>query len=99
MAEMHDVTEALLKALPSDGGAARGEIESIRHATIGVEHLPALLQDPKNIVKAIGVPVREHSQWNVSLVKRPQAVEEQLRFIIVVIIHFSECSGVIVVFY
>jgi hypothetical protein len=98
MAEMHDVTDALLKALPS-GGAARGEIESIRHATIGIEHLPALLQDPTSIVKEIGVPVREHSQWNVSLVKRPRAVEERVRYIIVVIIHFSECSGVIVVFY
>lgn len=98
MAEMQDVTEALLKALPG-AGAVRGEIESIRHATIGIEHLPALLQDPKSIVKAIGVPVQEHSQWNVNVVRRPQAVEARARIIIVVIIHFSECSGVIVVFY
>lgn len=98
MPEIHDVTDALLKVLPS-AGAARGEIESIRHATIGVEHLPALLQDPKNIVRQIGVPVRDHSEWTVSLVKRPHIAEALVRYIIVVIIHFSECSGVIIVFY
>jgi len=95
MAEMQDVTEALLRALPSSGQA---DIESIRHATIGLDHLPAILEDPKSLVKTIGVPVQEHSQWDVSLVRRHGPVEA-LRRVIVIIIHFSNCSGVIVVAY
>jgi hypothetical protein len=63
-----------------------------------MEHLPALLEDPKSIVKAIGVPVQEHSQWTVSVMKRPDATAA-LRRIIVIIVHFSSCSGVIIVAY
>jgi hypothetical protein len=97
MTEMQDVTEALLRALPGSHG--KSEIESIRHAMIGVEHVPALIEDPKSIVKAIGVPVQEHSQWTVSLVKRPDSALARARLVIVVIIHFSSCSGVIIVAY
>jgi hypothetical protein len=98
MSESHDVTGALLQALAS-AGKAESEIESIRHATVGLEHLPALIEDPKHIVKAVGVPVQDHSQWHVSVVKRPDAPQAALRRIIVVIIHFRSCSGVIIVFY
>ncbi len=98
MSESHDVTGALLQALSSIG-KAESEIESIRHATVGLEYLPALIEDPKNIVKAIGVPVQDHSQWHVSVVKRPDTPQVALRRIIVVIIHFRNCSGVIIVAY
>ena len=98
MAESHDVTEALLRVLSSTG-RGESEIESIRHATVGLEHLPALIEDPKSIVKAVGVPVQDHSQWHVSLVKRPDTPQALLRRIIVIIIHFSSCSGVIIVAY
>lgn len=98
MPESHDVTGALLQAL-SSAGKAESEIESIRHATVGLEHLPTLIEDPKNIVKAVGVPVQEHSQWHVSVVKRPDTPQVALRRIIVVIIHFRSCSGVIIVAY
>jgi hypothetical protein len=48
MAEIQDVTEALLRVLPSARGG-ENEIESIRHATIGLEHLPAILEDPQSM--------------------------------------------------
>ena len=98
MSESHDVTRALLHAL-SSAGKAESEIESIRHATVGLEHLPALIEDPKSIVKAVGVPVQDHSQWHVSVVKRPDTAQAAVRRIIVVIIHFANCSGVIIVAY
>jgi hypothetical protein len=99
MSESHDVTGALLQAL-SSAGKAESEIESIRHATVGLEHLTALIEDPRNIVKAIGVPVQDHSQWHVSVVKRPDTPQAAVRrLIIVIIIHFRDCSGVIIVAY
>lgn len=97
MAEIQDVTEALSRVLQT-GGRARSDIESIRHATIDIEQIPALIEDPKRIVKEIGVPVQDHSQWSVSLVKRMDAVT-RFRPIIVVIVHFGDCSGVIIIFY
>ena len=96
MAEMQDVTDALLRVLPSSGQA---DIESIRHATIGLEHLPAVLEDPKGLVKAIGVPVQEHSQWDVAFVRKHEPAQARLRRVVVIIIHFSNCSGVIIVAY
>lgn len=97
MAELQDVTEALSRIL-SGKGRAGGDIESVRHATISLDDIPALVRDPKRIITALGVPVQEHSQWSVSLVKRSEALIIQ-RPVIVVIIHFGDCSGVIIIFY
>jgi hypothetical protein len=50
-------------------------------------------------VKAIGVPVKDDSQWNVAVVQRNDARQTRLRPVIVIIIHFRNCSGVIIVAY
>lgn len=98
MAEMQDVTEALSRILP-ERGRAGADIESIRYAMISLDDIPALVQDPKGIVTALGVPVREHSQWTVSLIKKPEAVAAVIRPATVVIVHFGDCHGVIIIFY
>jgi len=78
------VSEALLRVLLSHGQGS--EIESIRHATIGIEHVPALTEDPKGINKAISVPVQEHSEWSVLVVKRSDTARALARRVIVIII-------------
>ena len=59
----------------------------------------AVLEDPKGLVKAIGVPVQEHSQWDVAFVRKHEPAQARLRRVVVIIIHFSNCSGVIIVAY
>ncbi|HXC12847.1 MAG TPA: hypothetical protein VNV39_08390 [Stellaceae bacterium] len=98
MAEIQDVTEALSRILP-ERGRAGADIESIRYATISLDDIPALVHDPKRIVTALGVPVREHSQWTVSLIKKPEAMAALVRPVTVVIVHFDDCHGVIIIFY
>jgi hypothetical protein len=98
MAEMQDVTEALSRVLPTRGHP-QSDVESIRHATISIQDIPALIEDPKGIVRALGVPIQDHSQWNVSLVKRSELATARYRPVVVIIVHFDDCSGVIVVFY
>ena len=97
MAETQDVTENLSRLLSAEAGAGAA-IESIRHATIRLDDLPVLVRDPKRIAAALGVPVAEHSRWTVSLVERPAALAT-FRPVTVIIVHFSDCHGVIVVFY
>jgi hypothetical protein len=95
MPEIHDVTEALSQILSTSGHARSDVVESVRYATIRLEDVPALIEDPKTLVKKLGVPVQEHSHWSVALTKRSTAVAAAA--IIVIIVHFGDCSGVIII--
>ena len=98
MAEIQDVTEALSRILPERGRAGADiEFDTLRHDQ--PRRHPGTRARSEQIVTALGVPVREHSQWTVSLIKKPEAMAALVRPVTVVIVHFDDCHGVIIIFY
>jgi hypothetical protein len=100
--EIRDATEALAKSLRQDRPPGGEDVESLHHALIGAGDLPAVLDNPRGVLEAVGVKVSDESQVNVTLKSkavRSQAAARRRRDIIIIIIHYGNCDADIIIFY
>ncbi|MDP3668320.1 MAG: hypothetical protein WA191_18025 [Telluria sp.] len=100
---IQDDTEALRK-LFSQVNPDVGEVESIHRAELDPEHALVFMANPKLALKAMGVPVSDESQVNVTLKNRAEratmsltAAIARIRRIIVIVIHYRNCDADIII--
>lgn len=97
--EIQNATEVLSKAL-AQANPELGEVESIHKAEVDAAHIQTLLADPKIALKAMGIKVSDESQVQVTLKHRAQRNAQavaQMRRIIVIIIHYTNCDSDIII--
>jgi hypothetical protein len=97
--EFKNGTEALSKALAQSRPEFE-QVESMHRAEVDAAHLPTLLRDPKLAVKALGLPVSDESQVQVTVKGRSHRdpnVSSQARLIIVIVIKYRNCDADIII--
>jgi hypothetical protein len=108
--EIHDDTEALrqfmLQADPDND-----EVESIHRAEVDPASALTLMANPKAVLKAMGVPVSDASEVQITMKNRADrtmagasalgtqaAAVARLRRIIIIVIHYRNCDSDIFIF-
>lgn len=103
--EIQDDTEAL-RHLFAQVNPDVAEVESVHRAELDPEHALALMANPKLALKAMGVPVSDASQVNVTMKNRADratptiggaAQLTRLRRIIIIVIHYRNCDADIII--
>jgi hypothetical protein len=101
--EIQDDTEAL-RDLFNDINPGMSDVESVHQAELDPQHALALMANPKAALKAMGIPVSDASQVQVTMKNRAsRAMLEvaqkaaQLRRIIVIVIHYRNCDADIII--
>lgn len=97
--EIKNATEALSKALSSDGDAELGEVESINRAELDQSYLQTIVKEPAAVLKALNIKVSDESQIQVTAKHRanrkPQAQRQRIT---IIIIHWRNCDTDIIIF-
>lgn len=97
--EIRNATEALSREL-AQSTPTLAEVESIHQAEIDSAHVQTLLADPTVALRALGIPVSDASQVQVTVKNRanrePRATA-LMRRIIVIIIHYTNCDADIII--
>lgn len=95
---------AALRGLFDTINPGMGEVESIHQAELDPAHAMALMANPKLAIKAMGIPVSDESQVNITMKSRADRdagkVESQpqaLRRVIVIVIHYRNCDADIII--
>ncbi|OAI40638.1 hypothetical protein AYO38_05650 [bacterium SCGC AG-212-C10] len=92
--EIRDVSQEVSRIL-GNVSQSDDEVESIHLAAVDGAHLPALLADPRAIVKGLGIPVSEESQIQLTVKNRAHRVAQvsalRLR-ITVIVVHYKNCD-------
>jgi hypothetical protein len=101
--DIQDDTEAL-RDLFNDINPGMSDVESLHQAELDPQHALALMANPKAALKAMGIPVSDASQVQVSMKNRAnRAMLEvaqkaaQLRRIIIIVIHYRNCDADIII--
>ncbi len=103
--EIQDDTEAL-RDLFNDINPGMSDVESVHQAELDPQHALALMANPKAALKAMGIPVSDASQVQVTMKNRADramlAVAQkaaQLRrvIVIVIVIHYRNCDADIII--
>ncbi len=100
---MFDDTEALRRFM-GQTNPDMGELESVHQAELDAVHAMALMANPKAGLKAMGVPVSDESQINITMKPRADRANSTvgapmtaLRRVIVVVIHYRNCDADIII--
>jgi hypothetical protein len=100
--EVRDVTQELTRTLfERRVSGVEPIVDTVLHAEVDPEAIQFLYLEPKAVAEAAGLTIRDDSQYNVTAVNRPpdQAAAARARAAraIVIIIHYTDCSGEIIV--
>ena len=101
--EIKDDTEALRQAF-SVLNPDVDEVESVHRAELEPEHAMAFMANPKQALKAMGVPVSDESQVAITMKNRADrsavlvgSAAARIRRIIVIVIHYRNCDSDIII--